>query len=105
MDTSTRQLVQARRVTTFITGKLSGQQATNTFDLLVDELKDASELPPDFFSLTVSPQQTVLHYTGESLFYEPPGTNASETPVPVGDKMLPAATDVLTGTLDQQLTP
>jgi hypothetical protein len=105
LDTSTRQLVQARRVTTFITGKLSGQQATNTYDLLVDELKDASEFPPDFFSLTVSPQQSVVLYAGERLFYDPPGVGAQETPVPLADRILPAATDVLTGTLDQQLTP
>lgn len=103
MDTGTRQLVQARRVTTFITGRLSGQQATNTYDLLADELKDESEFPPDFFSLTVSPEQTVVLYTGAQLFYDPPGVR--ETPVPLADKMLPATTDVLTGTLDQQLTP
>jgi hypothetical protein len=105
IDTDTRQLVQARRVTTFITGKLSGQQATNTYDLLVDELKDASEFPPDFFSLTVSPEQSVVLYRGAELFYDPPGAGASATPVPLADKILPAATDVLTGTLDQQLTP
>jgi hypothetical protein len=105
IDTGTRQLVQARRVTTFITGKLSGQQATNTYDLLVDELKDASEFPPDFFSLTVASHQNVVLYTGEELFYGFPGADAKGTPVPVADKILPAATDVLTGTLDQQLTP
>jgi hypothetical protein len=105
MDTHTRQLVQARRVTTFITGRLSGQQATNTFDLLVDELKDESEFPPGFFELSVSPQQTVVLYTGESLFYDPPGTGVTGPPVPLVDKMLPAATDVLTETLDQQMSP
>jgi hypothetical protein len=105
VDTNTRQLVQARRVTTFITGKLSGQQATNTYDLLVDELKDASEFPPDFFKLNVAPQQRVLLYSGDVLFYDLPNPNAPATVVPASDLILPAVTNVLTDTnLDQTRT-
>jgi hypothetical protein len=109
LDTRTRQLVQARRVTTFVTGKLAGQQATNTYDLLVDELKDASEFAPDFFKLTASQEQRTVLYAGDSLFYDLPNSGVSEvdgTPVPTSEIMLPAVTDVLTGTqLDQTLTP
>lgn len=112
LDTHTRQLVQARRVTTFISGSFSGQQAINTFDLVVDELKDASEFPPDFFKLTPSQEQRAKLYTGDKLFYDArnPGSNGSAlpdgTPAPPNEIMLPAVTDVLTDTeQDRTLSP
>jgi hypothetical protein len=111
IDTHTRQLVQARRVTTFVTGKLAGQHATNTYDLLVDELKDPSEFPPDFFKVTASQEQSVLRYAGDGVFYSQPtsrtnGSILSDGTIPITDMMLPAATDVLTNTeLDRPLSP
>ena len=112
IDTQTRQLIQARRVITYITGKYSGLQATNTYDLVVDEMKDLNEYPPDFFTFKAPADKSVTLYIDNGFFYSMPDKKAKGivlapgSQVPLTATILPAATVVIPNTsLDQQLSP
>jgi hypothetical protein len=72
LDTQTYQMVKLHRVTTQVQGAFSGRVDTQVYNLIVDELQDASDFPPDFFEFKLPEGAGV--YDGVDPFAQPTAT-------------------------------
>jgi outer membrane lipoprotein-sorting protein len=82
VDQQTNQFLRMDMTTTYISGQQSGEVETHTSKVILDELQDASELPPDFFEFKLPEGAKIVEksYPTPSPMVEV--TSSSGTPLP-----------------------